>query len=158
MKSIILLPNFLKKVGWTILGLSLVLWILHIFFEWEPKWLTVNYFTVLNTPIFGDLSWFQSMQQDLFYTMLMILPIVGGLLVGFSKEKVEDEFIDKLRLSSLLWAVLINYVVLLVLSLTVFGLAFMNVLTVHTFSVLLIFIVRFNYLLWKNRKGMDNEK
>jgi cadmium resistance protein CadD (predicted permease) len=158
MKLITLLPNRFKKVGWVILSLSLFLWIIHIFFEWEPKWLTVNYFTILDSQIFASIIWFKFIKQDMLYTLLTVLPIIGGLLVGFSREKEEDEFIEKLRLSSLLWAVLINYVLLLLVSLSVFGLAFMNVLTVHMFSVLLIFIVRFNYLLWKNRKEMTNEE
>ena len=153
----VLLPNGFKKMGWVLIGLSIFLWSIHLFFDWEPEWLVVNYFTVFNSQFFSDTTWFEFSKQNMLYTILTIFPIVGGLFVGFSKEKIEDEFINKLRLSSLLWAVLINYLLLLLVSLTIFGAAFFNVLTIHMFSVLIIFITRFNFLLWKNRKEMTHE-
>ena len=45
----------------------------------------------------------------------------GALLVSFSKEKNEDEFITEIRLSSLLWAVCVSYTLLLVAFLFVYG-------------------------------------
>src|ERR1700678_2090617 len=39
--------------------------------------------------------------------------VIGLLLVGFSKEKIEDEQIAQLRLDSLQWAVYVNYGILL---------------------------------------------
>jgi fatty acid desaturase len=80
------------------------------------------------------------------------------VLVGFSKEKEEDEFIRELRLSSLLWAVLISYALLLLAFLTIYGFAFFSVMVYNMFTVLVIFIIRFHYLLYKNAKGLPNEK
>lgn len=104
-----------------------------------------------------DMSWAMnsfphSGKVDLSLTITSCLLIIGGLLACFSKEKVEDEFIAKLRLSSLLWAVLINYLLLLIANFVVYGLDFLNVLFYNMFTPLIIFLIRFNYLLYKNSR------
>ena len=78
------------------------------------------------------------------------------MLIAFAKEKVEDEFISKLRLTSLLWAISINYILLLIGILTVYGLDFLNVLFYNMFTPLVIFIIRFNFLYYKYSR--ENEK
>ncbi|MCD8519109.1 MAG: hypothetical protein LRY32_06310 [Flavobacterium sp.] len=39
--------------------------------------------------------------------LLLVVCLFGGLLVGFSKTKNEDEMISHIRYSSLVWATLI---------------------------------------------------
>jgi hypothetical protein len=80
------------------------------------------------------------------------------MFVGFSKEKREDEFIEKIRLSSLLWAVWVNYGLLTLGFLFFFNMAFIYVMVYNMFTVLIIFIVRFNYILYKNNKTVLDEK
>ncbi|MEO6730880.1 MAG: hypothetical protein ABIN01_06660 [Ferruginibacter sp.] len=91
-------------------------------------------------------------------TLVGIVFIIGGLLVGFSKEKKEDEFIANLRLSSLLWAVCVNYVLLFLAFVFVYGMGFFTVMAYNLFTVLLIFISRFNYIVYKNTKIVSDEK
>jgi hypothetical protein len=79
-------------------------------------------------------------------------------MVGFSKEKNEDEFIANLRLSSLLWAVLVNYGLLLLAFVFVYGFPFLNVMVYNMFTVLIIFIARFNYILHRNSNYKPDEK
>jgi biotin transporter BioY len=84
--------------------------------------------------------------------------IIGALLVGFTKEKHEDEFIAELRLSSIFWAVWVNYIILLAAFLFVYGTPFLTVMIYNMFTVLIIFIVRFNFLLNKSTKAVPDEK
>jgi hypothetical protein len=97
-------------------------------------------------------------EVNLANTIVGVLFIVGALLVSFSKEKNEDEFISKLRLSCLLWVVLINYLLLLVAFILIYDIGFLNVMIYNMFTVLLIFIIRFNYILYKNEQFATNEK
>lgn len=83
-----------------------------------------------------------------------ILIVIGGLLVGFSKTKDEDEFISKIRMESLIWATYVNYVILLLAVLFVFDMPFFSVLIYNMFTVLFIFIFRFHFLLFKSKKQL----
>jgi hypothetical protein len=84
--------------------------------------------------------------------------IVGALFVGFSREKKEDEFIANLRLSSLMWAVWVNYILLLLAFIFIYGMGFLHVMIYNMFTVILIFIGRFNFILFKNKMSNTDEK
>ena len=43
--------------------------------------------------------------EDGFYKTFLVFLIVGLLLIAFSKEKIEDEQIGRLRLESLQWSI-----------------------------------------------------
>jgi uncharacterized membrane protein len=91
-------------------------------------------------------------------TLVGALFIVGAMFVGFAKEKSEDEFIAKLRLSSLLWAVWVNYILLFLSFVFVYGMSFLSVMLYNMFTVLIIFIIRFNYILYKTSKMASDEE
>ncbi|WP_128544700.1 hypothetical protein [Larkinella soli] len=78
--------------------------------------------------------------------------ILGLLFIAFSKEKVEDEMISRVRLESLQWAVYVNYFVLGVLVLLVHGGLFLEVMIYNMFTVLIVFIIRFRLALRRNER------
>lgn len=157
LKSGVLFPNKMKKVGWIILGVAIAFWI-YTFFDQEPNWLNAKVFTVYTNDIFKEAKWFSMYKGNLSFTLLGVLVISGGLLVGFSKEKIEDEFISHLRLKSLMWSVWVTYILLFLAFITVYGMSFLSVMGYHIFSVLILFIIRFNILLYINKKGALNEE
>jgi len=76
-----------------------------------------------------------------------IMTIVGGVFIMFSKEKNEDEFIASLRLNALSWAVLTNCAILLFAIVFVYDFPFFWVLVGNMFTIPIIFILRFHWLL-----------
>ncbi|GAB3988901.1 hypothetical protein GCM10028807_12570 [Spirosoma daeguense] len=73
--------------------------------------------------------------------------ILSLMLIAFSQEKVEDEMISQLRLEALQWSVYFNYFILAIAILTVYDTAFFNVMIYNMFTVLLVFIIRFRWLI-----------
>lgn len=76
--------------------------------------------------------------------------IIGLLMIAFSKERVEDEMIGRLRLDALQWSIYANYLILAVAILTVYDGAFLTVMIYNMFTVLLVFIGRFRWLLHRH--------
>ena len=158
MKQQPLLPYRLKKIGWLLfIPFAIAGIYLHIT-DYEPNWITTKVFAIYNESLFSDKKWFSIVETNITSSLIGIGFLAGCLLIAFSKEKVEDEFIAGLRLSSLQWAVLVNYSLLLFCFLFIYGFAFMNVLIYNVFTVLLIFIGRFNYLLNKSRNMKAHAK
>ena len=90
---------------------------------------------------------------------IAIIGIVSGaMLVTCSREKIEDEMVRQLRLNSLLVALYINYAVLIVCSLFVYGLDFLYVMIYNMFTILLIFMAVFRYRMWCLNKEMKDEE
>ena len=154
----LLLSNKYKMIGWIIFFPSFILGLCLIISGYEPSWLNAKMFSVFPSQIFGNSKYFSMISVNLTNTIVGILFIVGCLLVGFTKEKNEDEFIAKIRLSSLLWAVFVNYTLLLIAFIFIYDTAFLSVMIYNMFTVLLIFILRFNYILYKNSKSVSDEK
>lgn len=145
MKSKLLLPNRYKKIGIILFIPALVLGILVRFFEFTFSWLTWHgpdkkgIFEVIN-----------------FTDELALTGLVAGLLfIAFAREKNEDEFIAHTRLESLKWAVLINYILLIIATWLVHGMPYIDVMMYNILTVLIIFIVRFHYMLSRNKSFND---
>jgi len=158
MSNKLLLPNSYKKMGWLLLIPATVLGIILIATQFEGLPLEATTFAIYNDEVIGHKQFFSFIHTNIINTVTGILFIVGGLLVSFSKEKTEDEFIANLRQSSLLWAVFVNYILLLAAFAFIYGTAFFNVMVYNMFTVLIIFIARFNYMLYRNSKLIPNEK
>jgi hypothetical protein len=84
--------------------------------------------------------------------------IIGLLLVGFSKEKVEDEQIAQLRLDSLQWAVYVNYSILIVCIIFINGLDFLSVMAYNIMSQLLFFIIRFRWKVYQLTRQLKRDE
>ena len=158
MKTKLLLPTRYKKIGWIILIPATIAGIILSFTGFESDWLQATVFAIFNDAIFGEKQFFSFIHTNITNTVIAIFFIAGAMMVSFSKEKNEDEFIEKLRLSSLLWAVCVSYLLLLFAFAFVYGAAFLNVMIYNMFTVLIIFIIRFNYILYKNSKSISDEK
>lgn len=97
-------------------------------------------------------------KPNVFYNLFfdeafMIIAVVSGLVYAFSKEKEESETIAALRYKSLISSFIINYTLLLVLYLIVYGLPAYIIATAFIFTQLPIFIIHFRIAIYKsNRK------
>ena len=154
METKFLLPYTYKNVGWILLAVSALVWIYLnatgqeelSFLEWSVFSIAGNYFLT------DDSSFFTLIRANVTATLLGSLFLIGGLLVSFSREKMEDEFIAKLRLESFQWAFLVNYILLFLAFLFIYGMDFFYVMIYNMFTVLILFILRFRYLLYSHKK------
>jgi hypothetical protein len=152
-----LFPNKFKKFGWGIMIFAFVAHaILMLSGVEELRGLEFKVFAIAG----GDYHnhYFCLYSHNETQDILGILFIIGGILAAFSKQKNEDEYISKIRLESLLWATYINYGLLLLAILTIYGLAFLEVMMYNMFTLLIIFMIRFNYIIYKTRKAARYEK
>lgn len=158
MKSKFLLPSKFKKVGWIILIPSTIIGLILLSPYHELLEINGKAFAICVDQFMGNLHYFTIVKTNITNTLVGALVIIGALMVGFSKEKVEDEFIANLRLNSLLWAVLVNYLLLLFMFLFIYGLAFLNIMVYNMFTILFLFIAKFNIALYRNSKSGPNEE
>jgi hypothetical protein len=150
MKSNYLLPNKYKPFGWVLFIIGLCLGVLLFLNEYEGNLVSMKVLSIYNEPFVGsEKGFFKIIENDVADELIAIAIIIGGLLVGFSKEKIEDEFIYKLRKDSLIWAILINYIILLLAIIFVYDFTFFDVLVFNMFTPLIFFIIRFNFLKFK---------
>ncbi|MBT8385279.1 MAG: hypothetical protein KJO83_06180, partial [Bacteroidia bacterium] len=114
METNYLLPHKYKNFGWALFILGLLAGIVLIFSDYEVDALNLNVISIYSEQFMNnDNGYFKIIENSIVDEIIALFIIIGGLLVGFSKEKVEDEFIYKLRKDSLVWAIIFNYTVLM---------------------------------------------
>ena len=90
--------------------------------------------------------------RDCFDELVVIGLAVSLLLASFSCEKDEDECIAHLRMQAWTMAVVSNYLILIVVTLCIYGMSYLNFMAVNMFTVLILFLVVFHWKLWRFRK------
>jgi hypothetical protein len=149
-----LFPHRCKWVGWVLVVLATTLGLLQLtgtfalpsFMAWLPPLLGSH-----DTLSGGSIS---RENTDL-YAVLLIL---GGLLAACSRERYEDEYINKIRLDSLLWALYAYYALLALAFVLVSGMSFFMVMTYAMFAPLLLFLLRFELVLRFTSRSLPDEE
>lgn len=152
MKTSYLLPHKYKSLGWVLFVLGLIIGGVVVFGGYDFDILKVNVISIYDEGGFlgGTKGFFNIIENSILDELASLSLIIGGLLVGFTKEKVEDEFIYKLRNDSLVWAIIFNYIVLAITIIFVYDFSFFHVLVFNMFTPLLFFVFRFNFLKFKS--------
>ena len=158
MSTQLLLPNKFKKIGWFILMPAFIAGLILCITDYQAAWLQTKVFAIVNEEILGKTLYFIFIKTNITNTLVGVLFIVGAMLVSFSKEKTEDEYITNLRLKSLQWSLLVNNLLLLFAFLFIYGTTFLSIMLYNMFTMVIIFIIRFNYILYKNTKSSPDEK
>lgn len=128
----LLFPHSFQRIGWIIFALGIALGAYAVFKGFNGSY-TMNNITIISI-------------------------IVGGVLATCSCEKIEDEMTQQLRLNALLMALYINYAALIVCSLLVYDMDFLNVMIYNMFTILLIFMIVFRWKIWRMKKALKNEE
>lgn len=153
MKTNYLLPNKYKNIGWFIFLSSFIIGLLFYRKILDGQLLQTNVLTIYNNDSLAEnkIGFFKIIANGIFDELIALMIIIGGLIVGFTEEKIEDEFSYQLRKESLVWAIIFNYSILLLAIIFIYNMTFLEVLIINMFTPLLFFIIRFNFLKYKNQ-------
>ena len=158
MKTNYLFPNRFKKIGWLLFIPGILLGIVYLIYQSDISLFDIKVFAIAEKVIFNDADFFTISENNVLDEISSILLIIGALLIAFSKEKTEDEFISKIRLESLVWATYINYAILILAIIFVYDITFFWVLVFNMFTLLVFFLIRFNWALYKSKNQIGNEE
>lgn len=159
MKNLFLFPNHFKLIGWILFIPALVFSIIISFLDINlDKFWVVKVFAFADDSILSDNQYFTITQNSIVDEVMLLCLVIGGILIGFSKLKIEDEFTTKIRYESLVWATYLNYGLILFFTVFLYGLSYLNVLFYNTFTLLLFFIIRFHYSIYKLNKATKDDE
>lgn len=152
-----LLPNKYKIIGWFLFIPGLILGLLSFFENVDDDTITIPVLSILHEEFIGSSprELFTIITTGILSEIIAVAIIIGGLLIALSKEKIEDEFTSKLRTDSFVWAMIVNYIVLLLATLFIYNMTFFTVLVFNMFTPLIFFIIRYHFL--KLKSNSDEE-
>ena len=145
-----LFPHSYKRIGWILFVPTAVFFIL-----WMAD--VVKDIKIPLPKIFSFYA-FAGSSTTLQTTILPIILIAALLFIGFSKEEDEDEYVARIRMESLIWSLYVNYFLLALAFLLVYGSSFIVVTWVGLFTLPLFFVFRLQWKLYQTRKLAKDEK
>lgn len=153
MKRDWLLPFGFKRVGWAILIPAALLGLAMWFDEFAglPDWLCPEGSRA------GKLLHTETADR-IFHNIALIGIWTGALFVACSRERIEDEMISRLRLNALLTALYVQIVSMVVIALTVYDLAYLEVMVANLVALPLIFLLIQRLMLRRIRKEAGDEE
>lgn len=143
-----LFPNKYKKIGLLLFVAGFTLLLIGFLFnvDVELSYLDIKMPVIVTNPFFSERQYFQMVETNISLHLIILSIIIGGLVFGFSKERVEDELISDIRKSSLIWAIYFNYSLLILSLFFLADLDMIMMIVLNVFTLLLFFIIR---LEWK---------
>lgn len=157
MKKNLLLPHSWKVPGTIVFLISMTLGITSLFDVFNFSFLDdTPVFAIFASSVFDEAKVFNWTTNNISDEIMAILVIISGLVVAFSKEKMEDEFIARIRLESLVKSVLLNYLILIFCILFFYDFGFYFVMVFNMFTTLLFFIIRFRLTMYLTNKQIKS--
>jgi hypothetical protein len=153
MKSKLLLPPKAKWIGLTLFLPAFILGFAFLIFNYEIPFLNVDLKNWMF--IIKEEGMFNSTNNNLTDEVALVFTVIGLLLITFSREKTEDEFIQKIRMESFQWSVLVNYILLLLCTLFIYGSSFFIAMVANLLTVLIIFNIRFHWILFSSKSKKE---
>jgi hypothetical protein len=146
-----LFSNQFKKTSGVVFYLSILVGLFLLLTDRIQDIFVVNVFSIFSYEWFGSeqtgFGWIENGLGDEIFTLLII---VSGLINSFSKEKIEDELISRIRLESLSLSVFISFGLIIISTFLVFNINYMYVLVFNLFLIILLFNLILKFRLFKH--------
>ena len=146
-----LFSNKFKKTSGVVFYLSILVGLFLLLTDKIRDIFVVNVFSIFSYEWIGSertgFGWIENGLGDEIFTLLII---VSGLINSFSKEKIEDELISRIRLESLSLSLFISFGLIIISTFLVFNINYMNVLVFNLFLIILLFNLIFKFRLFKH--------
>ena len=146
-----LFSNKFKKISDVVFYLSILIGLFLLLTDRIQDIFVVNVFSIFSYEWFGSepkgFGWIENGLGDEVFTLLII---VSGIINSFSREKIEDELISKIRLESLSLSLFISFGLIIISTFLVYNINYMYVLVFNLFLIILLFNLIFKFRLYKH--------
>jgi hypothetical protein len=148
-----LFDNKYKKISGWIFYLSTVIGLLLLQTNKLHDLIVIKVYSIFSYDWFGSKKGFGWIENGLGDEILTLFIICSGIIHSFSKEKIEDELISKIRLESLTLSLFITYGIIVLSTFLIYNLSYMYVLTFNLFLIILLFNISFRIRLMNHYKS-----
>lgn len=146
-----LFSNKFKKTSGVVFYLSILIGLFLFLTDRIQDIFVVNVFSIFSYEWFGSepkgFGWIENGLGDEVFTLLII---ISGIVNSFSREKIEDELISRIRLESLSLSLFISFGLIIISTFLVYNINYMYVLVFNLFLIILLFNLIFKFRLYKH--------
>jgi len=160
-----LFPSYFRKIGWIAI-FPLLIWVWWMKVGVQLGGILPGVILQLHLPP----DYYDSGSVHFLYTLFKsygnswvdefsLLGItLSFIFIAFSREKVEDEYVWKIRMESLIWAFIVDALLVIAATFLLFQTDFILFMTMNFYFILILFILKFRIALLQAKKSMRHEE
>jgi hypothetical protein len=149
------LPRSFRFVGIFFSILGIILGIARFNYGFKPDLLDLKMFAFYSSYL--ETKSMEIVRNNMGEEFAMFFLIAGLFLIAFSREKAENEHMNRLRFKSFYIAAWLNFIFLLISIFFTYGFAFIYMLVANMGISLVAYIVVFRILRWQNRSILSDQ-
>jgi len=142
----LLLPYPVKFAGLLLTFAGMVMSVFYLLFDFR---FTIPVFAIFSS--FLETKMFVTFNTNFADELTMLLLFTGLILIVFSKEKTESEYLDATREKAIVKALIYNNIMLLFSILFIYGSGFIGILVINLFSFSLFYLFIFYLMKYKQK-------
>lgn len=164
MKKIPLLPRYFRWIG---IVLFIVTICFHFYADYyinsvksfEHGFMKISMFVFYDDPTFGDGEvWFGFTKVHFAITLKLILSLISLTFIAFSRNKIEDEMINSIRLYSWSWSIIVIVILSLVTTLFIYGRPYLNFSCLYIQFMFITYVILFWINIYKLNRRLAHEE
>src|ERR1019366_5503198 len=146
MRNKLLLPSICRSLGWIIFPMGTA-WLLASYVFSYQVFPFLEYTTKKKKGDFVEpgLLFSKNFYADFNGERSILLTLISLFMIAFSRERVEDEYVLSTRLHALQVSVYLNFILVAIASMLFYSFSYVYVLQGSMYSILIIYIMVFNY-------------
>ena len=141
---------------------------------WRKGWITVSARMWLLPPLYRRIGWVlavpfaaaciyvltEAINMGQWLDEVSVIGLtIALLLISFSRERQEDEYIAALRAKAWVWSVYVSYSILFVATIVLYNDAYGYFFYCNLFTLLIVFILKFRWMMHQlNKEGGSHDK
>jgi|APIni6443716594_1056825.scaffolds.fasta_scaffold15535_2 hypothetical protein len=143
--SSFLLPGGFKPFGYVFTGLGIVLIVIRFYYSIKPEFFNWHVFAFYSSYL--ETKWMHLIQNQMLEEIAGSLIISGSFMLAFTRENIENEHINMLRLKAFFISVYINTLISLLALFFIFGFGYFYFLIFNMESGILFYLVAFRIIM-----------
>lgn len=136
-------------MGWIFSTAGFIIGLLRFQHDFKPQWLDLKVFVFYYS--FFETKYFSFIYHNITDEIAGILLLCGLVFLCFSREKIETDTIQRIRLQSLMLSLYVNSVFLILSFLFIYGIGFLHILVINLFSPFFFYFLIFSIVLRKQK-------
>ena len=148
MKNTLLLPNKCRLIGAVLLPFAIT-WLVAFYFRDHSVFSFLQYHAKGGGNAFSaEFIFNKDFSTDFNGELSILATLLCLFMIAFSREKQEDEYVRSIRLHALQVSIYVNYIMLAIASILIYGFSYIIVLQASLFTLFIVFILVFYYKLY----------
>ena len=152
--QIYLLPRRFRLTGYVLTAVGILLSYIRFGLDLKLRALNIKVFAFYSA--YFEKKYFKAIENNFTEEAAMLFLLIGLMFIAFTKEKIENQLVRDLRLKALMSAIYLDFMMISLAVIFIYGLAFVQFLVLNLFLMIFLYVIISKYYFIRYQKEIIN--